>query len=91
MPLVECKDCGKNVSKLAKSCPNCGSPIRQAWRSYLLIASAIVGAVGGYMIGHLLVDWWLGLILAYFGQMLLPIGFGKIIGDHPYNNSKINK
>lgn len=27
MALIECPDCGKNVSTLAQSCPNCGRPV----------------------------------------------------------------
>tara|TARA_B110000114_G_scaffold95242_1_gene100415 strand:+ start:511 stop:768 length:258 start_codon:yes stop_codon:yes gene_type:complete len=26
MPLVPCKECNKEISTLAKSCPNCGAP-----------------------------------------------------------------
>lgn len=27
MALIKCKECGKEVSDKAKSCPNCGAPI----------------------------------------------------------------
>ena len=91
MALVNCKECGKDVSRSAKSCPHCGFPIRQIWRAYLVFGSAIIGLVGGYIAGHLLVSWWLGLLLAYFGFILLPIGVCKVIGDHPYAKSgKLN-
>ncbi len=26
MPLIECYDCGKQISSLASACPNCGAP-----------------------------------------------------------------
>lgn len=32
MALVRCKECGKEVSSMAKSCPNCGCPIDTAIR-----------------------------------------------------------
>lgn len=28
MALVKCKECGKDVSDKAKTCPNCGTDIR---------------------------------------------------------------
>lgn len=27
MPLIQCPDCGKDVSTRAPSCPNCGAPV----------------------------------------------------------------
>ena len=30
MPLIVCPDCGKQISDLAASCPNCGRPIKGA-------------------------------------------------------------
>ena len=29
MALIKCKDCGHEVSKEAKTCPNCGAPTTQ--------------------------------------------------------------
>lgn len=29
MALVKCKDCGKKISKNAKTCPECGSPLKR--------------------------------------------------------------
>jgi hypothetical protein len=29
MPLINCPDCGKEVSGKAKTCPNCGRPINK--------------------------------------------------------------
>ena len=30
MPLIKCPGCGKDVSSIAKACPNCGEPIDTA-------------------------------------------------------------
>ena len=29
MALIKCKECGKEISSKAKSCPNCGYPIEE--------------------------------------------------------------
>ena len=29
MSLMKCKECGKEVSTLAKTCPNCGAPVEK--------------------------------------------------------------
>ena len=29
MPLIQCPDCGRDVSTLAQACPNCGRPVEQ--------------------------------------------------------------
>lgn len=35
MALIECSECGKQVSDKANSCPNCGNPISQSKEEYL--------------------------------------------------------
>lgn len=51
MALVKCKECGKDVSDKAKTCPNCGADIRMQQLStiqkigYLLLFVIIVSAV----------------------------------------------
>lgn len=44
MALVECKECGKNVSTKAKRCPNCGAKVRRtSWDSLKLLFVLIFG------------------------------------------------
>lgn len=52
MALIKCKECGKEVSSLAKNCPNCGAPIMvmkkvkvHFWRKKKFGGSAITGSV----------------------------------------------
>ncbi len=33
MPLIQCPDCGRDVSDSAPSCPGCGKPIANSSRS----------------------------------------------------------
>lgn len=35
--LINCKDCGKEVSKNAKTCPNCGAKVKKGGRFFLKI------------------------------------------------------
>jgi len=54
MALKECKGCGKNVSKKAKSCPHCGEPFQRSTQGCVggcsvLILVLFVGALAMYM------------------------------------------
>lgn len=42
MAIVKCKDCGKDISPKAKTCPSCGAPVR---RPFFRLRNVIVGAV----------------------------------------------
>lgn len=48
MALVKCKECGKEISKKATSCPNCGAKPRRTSAFTWLIAVLVVL----WMIGH---------------------------------------
>jgi hypothetical protein len=39
MALVKCKECGKDVSEKAESCPNCGAPVEVKPKSFRLSKS----------------------------------------------------
>lgn len=43
--LVTCPDCGKQISKQAKACPNCGSPQKSGVGSMGRIISWFIGRV----------------------------------------------
>lgn len=61
MALIECGECGREVSDKAASCPGCGAPIGAQGKTvkakragaglettgFLLIAGAVVGAIAG--------------------------------------------
>ena len=61
MSLTPCKECGKQISNKAASCPSCGHPARQPaaqtttkragskWEAagFLLIAGGLVAMIGG--------------------------------------------
>ena len=55
MALIECADCGTNVSDAATSCPNCGRPneLRRGWKKAVPLATLLLaaGASAGYYLG----------------------------------------
>lgn len=49
MALIYCRECGNQISQQAKSCPNCGEPLKKSkvW-IFILIVIIILGSGGGY-------------------------------------------
>ena len=45
MALIKCPDCGKNVSSNAKSCLNCGCPIKSGSETIELLSQVVCYAV----------------------------------------------
>lgn len=59
MALIECHECGNDISSLAEACPQCGAPVRpgvetiektgKTWKGMKLISALLAaGAFGGY-------------------------------------------
>lgn len=51
MALKKCKECGKDVSKNAKACPNCGAPVssKQYGCGTLILVLLVLGVVGSML------------------------------------------
>ncbi|MBQ6884722.1 MAG: zinc ribbon domain-containing protein [Clostridia bacterium] len=45
MALINCIECGKEISDKAKSCPHCGMPLKKKGRGFA-IASLVLGIIG---------------------------------------------
>ncbi len=45
MALINCKECGKEISDQAKFCPNCGFPIKKKGNGFA-VASLVLGIFG---------------------------------------------
>ena len=64
MALIKCKECGKEISDKAKSCPNCGNPINDDTYTkevkankkvaIFIIIILIILCVIGLFIGHII-------------------------------------
>ena len=56
MALIKCKECGKEVSKKAETCPHCGAPVKKKGGSagcltiilLGIIVFAIIGSINSY-------------------------------------------
>ncbi len=44
MSLINCKECGKEISDQAKACPNCGYPLKKKGNGFA-IASLVLGII----------------------------------------------
>ncbi|MCC2607336.1 zinc ribbon domain-containing protein [Planctobacterium marinum] len=51
MALLKCKECGKDVSSKAKSCPNCGAkpPKQTSFLTWLVTILIVIGFVGAFI------------------------------------------
>ncbi len=45
MALINCKECGKEISDQAKSCPHCGMPLKKKGKGFA-VASLVLGIIG---------------------------------------------
>ena len=44
MPLINCEECGKSVSDVAKACPHCGFPIKKKGKGFA-VTSLVLGII----------------------------------------------
>lgn len=45
MAMIKCKECGKDISNQAASCPHCGAPVKKPARTYGCGTAIILAAV----------------------------------------------
>ena len=53
MSLISCKECGKEISKTAKTCPNCGAKNRKSSRTPIILLLVIIIFIFFYIIGSI--------------------------------------
>jgi hypothetical protein len=59
MALIRCPDCGHSVSNQARTCPNCGYPLREVeYRTHEVITFGALEARGQVQLDALLEDGW---------------------------------
>ena len=51
MALIKCKECGKEVSKKAETCPHCGAPLKKQATQYGCGTLILIGIVTFILIG----------------------------------------
>jgi tetratricopeptide (TPR) repeat protein len=52
MALKKCKECGKEISSKASSCPNCGAPVKKQKSKIGCLGTVVLVVVGLAIIGH---------------------------------------
>lgn len=45
MSMIKCPECGKEISDSAKSCPNCGHPMKHKKSKIIIVIAIIMGAI----------------------------------------------
>ncbi len=45
MALINCNECGKEISDQAKACPHCGMPLKKKGKGFA-VASLVLGIIG---------------------------------------------
>ncbi len=45
MALINCNECGKEISDRAKACPHCGMPLKKKGKGFA-VASLVLGIIG---------------------------------------------
>ncbi|WP_421534524.1 OB-fold protein [Pseudomonas marginalis] len=77
MALIECKECSKQVSDSAVSCPNCGAPVAAVYAAPFAAAQPVTKSVGfGFALGIFFLPW-------IFSWFLLGRGYSskaRVIG-----------
>ena len=53
MALIKCEECGKEISDMTYTCPNCGAKTKQ-FKNFMLALSLLIG---GYTIVWFLLKW----------------------------------
>lgn len=52
MALINCKECGKEISEYSRECPNCGYPIKSTNNIIMFLVGLIIVIVGFFLISH---------------------------------------
>ena len=50
--MIICKDCGKEVSKSAKACPNCGKKMKKPTALFVILGIIVIAIIGGIISGN---------------------------------------
>jgi uncharacterized membrane protein YdbT with pleckstrin-like domain len=68
MALIQCPECGNQVSTAAKSCPNCGFPVAEKAAQPAAMATAAPGTV----LAEVRPSWWGYFWYLFFFWLIIP-------------------
>ncbi|MEO8248018.1 MAG: zinc ribbon domain-containing protein [Burkholderiales bacterium] len=74
MALIDCAECGKQVSTLAASCPSCGAPVAGGarWDQEPVVTSGLLGKLA-LVFGAWIVTPWVVRLLAFLAGIVMLI------------------
>jgi hypothetical protein len=73
MPLMNCPDCGKQVSSEARACPNCGYPVAEKVAGSAAAPTEAPGeADSGELVAEVRPSWWGYFWYLFFFWLIVP-------------------
>ena len=69
MALINCKECGKEISDKAFTCPHCGIKLKRPVYAFLLLSISLTIGIAGFIFGDRVWNALLGVILGKIGFM----------------------
>jgi len=77
MALIQCPECGRDVSDKAAACPHCGHPVRGQVKSDRVLNSSVASKIVGMLGGWLIVPWIARLLAMVLFCIVLIVMFMK--------------
>jgi uncharacterized membrane protein YvbJ len=77
MALIQCPECGHDVSDKAAACPHCGHPVRGQVKSDRVLNSNVASKIVGMLGGWLIVPWIARLLAMVLFCIVLIVMFMK--------------
>jgi membrane protein YdbS with pleckstrin-like domain len=72
MALIECPECGKQVSTEAQACPNCGYPVAARHGGQQVVSDAKPGSEITEMVAEIYPSWWGYFWYLFFFWLIVP-------------------
>ena len=72
MALIQCPECGNQVSTAAKSCPNCGFPVAERMAQTQVATTAAPGSVHAEALAEVRPSWWGYFWYLFFFWLIIP-------------------
>jgi uncharacterized membrane protein YvbJ len=77
MALIQCSECGHDVSDKAAACPHCGHPVGGQVKSDRVLNSSVASKIVGMIGGWLIVPWIARLLAMVLFCIVLIVMFMK--------------
>jgi len=72
MPLINCPECGKQVSTSAHACPSCGFPVAEKLSLGEVVAQPAAGPAANELLAEVRPSWWNYFWYWFFFFLIVP-------------------